>query len=111
MNLETRLYDERKLGLEQGVKIGIDQGLTQGREEGLTQGRQEGLTQGRQEGHEEGLAQGRNEGRVEAIQAALTFFLNQGQAPTEVVGNLSQMFHLSQQTAQNYCDQLTVKQG
>ena len=30
MDLETRLYDERKLGLEQGVKIGIDQGLTQG---------------------------------------------------------------------------------
>ena len=109
MNLETRLYDERKLGLEQGVKIGIDQGLTQGREEGLTQGRQEGLTQGRQEGHEEGLAQGRNEGRVEAIQAALAFFKSQGQAPTEVVANLSQMFHLSRQTAQNYYDQLTVK--
>ena len=89
MNLETRLYDERKLGLEQGVKIGIDQGLAQGREEGLTQGR--------------------NEGRVEAIQAALTFFKSQGQAPTEVVANLSQMFHLSQQTAQNYYDQLTVK--
>ncbi len=45
MNLETRLYDERKLGLEQGVKIGIDQGLTQGREEGHA----EGLTQGRNE--------------------------------------------------------------
>ena len=89
MDLETRLYDERKLGLEQGVKIGIDQGLAQGREEGLTQGR--------------------NEGRVEAIQAALTFFKSQGQAPTEVVANLSQMFHLSQQTAQNYYDQLTVK--
>ena len=81
MNLETRLYDERKLGLEQGVKIGIDQGLTQGR----------------------------NEGRVEAIQAALTFFKDQGQAPTEVVANLSQMFHLSRQTAQNYYDQLTIK--
>ena len=103
MNLETRLYDERKLGLEQGVKIGINQGLTQGREEGLTQGRQEG--------HAEGLAQGRNEGRVEAIQAALTFFKSQGQAPTEVVANLSQMFHLSRQTAQNYYDQLAVKQG
>ena len=91
MNLETRLYDERKLGLEQGVKIGINQGLMQGRQEGLMQGR--------------------NESRVEAIQAALTFFKNQGQAPTEVVGNLSQMFHLSQQTAQNYYDQLAVKQG
>ena len=93
MNLETRLYDERKLGLEQGVKIGIDQGLTQGREEG----------------HAEGLTQGRNESRVEAIQAALAFFKSQGQAPTEVVTNLSQMFHLSRQTAQNYYDQLTVK--
>ena len=91
MNLETRLYDERKLGLEQGVKIGIDQGLTQGRQEGL--------------------AQGRNEGRVEAIQAALTFFKSQGQTPIEVVANLSQMLHLSQQTAQNYYDQLAVKQG
>ncbi|KRN44591.1 hypothetical protein [Limosilactobacillus ingluviei] len=89
MNLETRLYDERKLGLEQGVKIGIDQGLTQGRQEGLMQGR--------------------NEGRVEAIQAALTFFKSQGQTPIEVVGNLSQMFHLSRQTAQNYYDQLTIK--
>ena len=89
MNLETRLYDERKLGLEQGVKIGIDQGLTQGREEGLTQGQ--------------------NEGRVEAIQAALTFFKSQGQTPIEVVANLSQMFHLSRQTAQNYYDQLAVK--
>ena len=89
MNLETRLYDERKLGLEQGVKIGINQGLMQGRQEGLMQGR--------------------NEGRVEAIQAALTFFKDQGQAPTEVVANLSQMFHLSRQTAQNYYDQLTIK--
>ena len=86
MNLETRLYDERKLGLEQGVKIGINQGLMQGR----------------QEGHAEGLMQGRNEGRVEAIQAALAFFKSQGQAPTEVVANLSQMFHLSRQTAQDY---------
>lgn len=53
--------------------------------------------------------QGRNEGRVEAIQAALTFFKSQGQTPIEVVANLSQMFHLSRQTAQNYYDQLTVK--
>ena len=105
MNLETRLYDERKLGLEQGVKIGIDQGLMQGRQEG----REEGLTQGRQEGREEGLTQGRNESRVEAIQNALAFFKSQGQTPTEVVGNLSQMFHLSQQTAQHYYDQFAVK--
>ena len=78
MNLQMRLKDERKLGLQEGIKLGQDQGMKRGLEQGLEQGRDEMAL-----------------GLIQALQA-------QGMPPKQIIEALALTRKISLAEAQRY---------